>query len=584
MKMNKYKSFITVLVVGLILVSCNQDLLEIEQQSVLDLDSYYSQADDEKAEALIASQYGNMRQQWGPGWVLGLHTPTGDFATGGGTVGDQEQYHQIRKYVGTITNSSYSSLYRTLYQFIRRSNLIIEKMPDDTETKKLIHAEAKAFRGWAMMYLIQLWGYPPFVPSTTTELKPSNGDRAEMWQWVEQQFDEASKVLPSKNGLGDQKRIGGRWTKEAALAYKAKAMLWQATGIPGAGIQGIPSKYGEAKTILKNIIDGGKYALWDGSQLSAAEREIIAKTGDPDNPYESLFRKYSNFCDENILENYVYQDNTSNYNAYGTGWDMFMGWRMGAGRYNGTLFSPTGGFGFGHITARFVEDLVEHDGDENSLRRKATVFTYNEWTALGNDVTSSYCENDGYIRKKYIVYLDDLNPYGVANNNYNVLLRNPVWMRYSELLLIYAEVCAATGDSDGSGLNALNQVRTRAGLPALGSYTLDDVKTEKRFELVIESDCRWIDVVRWGDGPTEFVGTGDTNPSFFGTLSVTPAAGESVIHPLYGGTHANSGLVSNVLVGINTDAQDFRAGKNELFPYSADELSSNSNLVQNPNW
>lgn len=71
-------------------------------------------------------------------------------------------------------------------------------------------------------------------------------------------------------------------------------------------------------------------------------------------------------------------------------------------------------------------------------------------------------------------------------------------MRYSELLLIYAEAqIRATGDNaEASALSALNAVRQRAGLtPDLTSATWEDVVWEKAWETAGEWS-RWYDIIR----------------------------------------------------------------------------------------
>lgn len=71
------------------------------------------------------------------------------------------------------------------------------------------------------------------------------------------------------------------------------------------------------------------------------------------------------------------------------------------------------------------------------------------------------------------------------------------YLRYSELLLIYAEAqIRATGNnSDASALEALNRVRNRAGLDDVGSATWEDVVWEKAWELAGEWS-RWYDIIR----------------------------------------------------------------------------------------
>lgn len=71
------------------------------------------------------------------------------------------------------------------------------------------------------------------------------------------------------------------------------------------------------------------------------------------------------------------------------------------------------------------------------------------------------------------------------------------YLRYSELLLIYAEAqIRATGNNaDTSALEALNAVRNRAGLTSVSSATWEDVVWEKAWELAGEWS-RWYDIIR----------------------------------------------------------------------------------------
>jgi len=72
-----------------------------------------------------------------------------------------------------------------------------------------------------------------------------------------------------------------------------------------------------------------------------------------------------------------------------------------------------------------------------------------------------------------------------------------LYMRYAELLLIYAEAqIQATGDNtDAAALAALNKVKVRAGLPEVASATATDVVWEKAWETAGEFS-RWYDIVR----------------------------------------------------------------------------------------
>ena len=59
-------------------------------------------------------------------------------------------------------------------------------------------------------------------------------------------------------------------------------------------------------------------------------------------------------------------------------------------------------------------------------------------------------------------------------------------MRYAEVLLLAAEANLEAGNT-GVALKDINEIRIRAKETPLTSVTLDDIKTEKRLELCLES-------------------------------------------------------------------------------------------------
>jgi hypothetical protein len=71
----------------------------------------------------------------------------------------------------------------------------------------------------------------------------------------------------------------------------------------------------------------------------------------------------------------------------------------------------------------------------------------------------------------------------------------PVY-RYSGALLLLAE-CLVAQNKSSEALPYLNQVRLRAGLPALSTATSDNVANEMRHELAFENH-RWTDLIRTG--------------------------------------------------------------------------------------
>jgi len=99
----------------------------------------------------------------------------------------------------------------------------------------------------------------------------------------------------------------------------------------------------------------------------------------------------------------------------------------------------------------------------------------------------------GYYLKK----LMDPTTQGQYFNNTNTWLE----FRYGEILLNYAEACIELGGADlQPGLDALNMVRNRAGLPDRVTADQDEARAFIRHERAIEffgEGHRWYDLRRW---------------------------------------------------------------------------------------
>jgi hypothetical protein len=121
------------------------------------------------------------------------------------------------------------------------------------------------------------------------------------------------------------------------------------------------------------------------------------------------------------------------------------------------------------------------------------------------------------------------------------------YIRYADVLLMYAECLNATGSTPAAYAH-VDRVRERAGLAPLSvvmpnldqAQFLEQLKHERITELTGEGH-RWNDLSRWGDLGPELVAR---DPAF------------------------------------NT----FEVGKNELLPISTQEIDINPNIEQNDAW
>jgi len=74
------------------------------------------------------------------------------------------------------------------------------------------------------------------------------------------------------------------------------------------------------------------------------------------------------------------------------------------------------------------------------------------------------------------------------------------YIRFSDVMLLYSEVCMLLGDDD-DGIKELNNVRDRAGMPELvAPITPEMIMHERESELSMEGH-RFLDLIRWSFDP-----------------------------------------------------------------------------------
>lgn len=531
--MNKYL-FAILLVTGFFVCSCQNQILDVDQLDVIDMEKYYKNPDAAQAEALIASVYKSAYKVIDNNWYSVMHGYTDDAVGGGG-------------FATALTSSNHpaNTYYKALYYLNYECNLIIENVNEDTDTKRQVVGEAYFWRAWAYFQLIRGWGTPPLVDHVlgAGELTPENGTAKELWGYVESSLQNAYNRLPEKAALGGQKAIGGRVTKGSAQALLGKAQVYQ-------------KKWSEAANTLKVIINSGKYALH------------------PD--YTQLYHMTADFSDEYMWE-WNSDDNasTSTFTNEGDDRGIRMQWN------NSYVVTPGGIQERGGTNGEMGKDLYQFfvdRGEKGKPRQVGTVWSYEDILQRFVDLglvssvekapsafwkaTAMMPTNEGYFRSKMIIWHDELFDGWTWLDDMRTK-NNWAGMRYADVLLLYAEACVNGGGSTSEGLKALNEVRKRAGLTQLSSYTMQDVKDERRAEFCYEGE-RFFDLIRWGEAASVLGSDHKQTLTFHGYKTGTKTY--------------------DVTANDNPNSTGFTAGKDELFPFPYDELVLDPNLKQNPGW
>lgn len=531
-----------------------EDRLDIEQKGVISADDFY-QTDDDAQNAL-----NNLYQCFAyhiagnEGIYVALpvlfNEAGDDMLAAGNMYGDNDFGAQINEFRYDYQNEVIKNAYTGLYAVVYDANTIIDRVPDDSPIKKRVRAEAITLRAWAHMMLAIGWDCPPLVETVLPgDARPSNyeGGHVELLRWCAEQAESVVNDLEERISPTD--KVGAsKVTKGMALTVAGKARLFM-------------GDYENAKKDLKQVISSNKY-------------ELV-----PTDRWANLFHTSGDLCEEmifqsNCLDNANVGDWGGKINRTSWMWIQFWNWRTDK-LVSRPKFIGADGWGGHSIRADFAERMLANDGD--SPRRKATFMTPDEffyemeWTGTEGMTREQLETSDkigikdptglygfgGYFAHKIVPWPED-NEKGWYG------FKNLTIFRYAEVLLMYAEACAMTGDNDG--LQYLNAIQNRAGSAHVSStLTLDEVKNEKAFEMWIEG-VRFPDMVRWGD-TDGVVNNGKNIPSTYDAF-FTKKEPKHRIYVEY--SNPNKGQTG------------FVKGKHEYFAYPKVTISRNPNLQQNP--
>ena len=396
---------------------------------------------------------------------------TDDFNTNG--AGD------IDNFVATSNNGIVGNIWNGHYIGIARANKTIDIVNKNTAlddaTRKRLLGEAHFLRGLFYWDLVRAYGG---VVKVTRVPQPEelNSDefntRApadDIYNLIISDFQFAIDNLPLK---GDPSTQPGRANKGAAEAYLAKVYLYQ-------------KNWQKAFDLTKDIISSNLYALVPDYNYVFREKDPGGSSNNNSalggvNNKESIFEVQTG---ANVTSDAISPNFSNGQGPRGKGgWDDL-------------------GFGFNNPT----QDLT-NAYEPGDVRKNATIIFINP-TNPGHDAgtylwdgfripSQDSVQNQRYNYKAYHSPLKETAQQAV---NKDTKPKNIRLMRYSEVLLIYAEA-AAMLNSSAEATAKLNMVRARAGLaPSTGTQA--NIWKERRVELAMEQD-RFFDLVRQGRAGT----------------------------------------------------------------------------------
>jgi len=442
------------------------------------------------------------------------------------------------------------------YDYIRRANTFIEGVTGskfDEATKNAFIAEARALRAVNYSSLYRCYGQAVIMTEAlpiTAKIDQKLNSSDEVFNFIISELTAVAPDLPVK--WDDNNR--GRFEKGAALGIKARVLLHQAT------IKNDQTLYGQAADAAKEVIDLNRYKLY------------------PD--YGQLFLAMTD--NDEMMLYYQYATNPGRHHWDGSPWLPM-----------NTAISM-GGWGGSEPTLNLVDQFEMTDGNlysESPLyndqdpyanrdpRFYASIYyqgsksrgrDFENWPAdPDNDIAEGkdYKVNAGittgfFIKKgidESILDIHGSETVGGAMKQYDPFLR------YADILLIYAEAENEVAGPVASVYDAINQVRTRAGMPNLQAgltkdQMRDKVRHERRVELCFE-ESHFYDMRRYG---LDYALTVANVPMMRQTITKNPDGTITYGRAVFMDHHFNA--------------------RNLLWPVPQSEIDKNSGLGQNPGY
>jgi len=379
-----------------------------------------------------------------------------------------------------------TTVWQDLYIGIARANQVLDNVPQinmDETIKNQLLGEAKFMRGFFYYYLATLWGNVPVLLKTSVPSDyPPTTKQADVYAQCEKDFSEAASVLPISYDAANV----GRATKGAAYGMLGKCYMQM-------------HQYSKAADAFNWLTEGAGKDVYD---LVTNYRDNFLES--TENNKESVF-EFQNAVNPTDNHDDDASGNPDNLN-YGTSIPPFfaprpIGFTDGQARrwcvWEFLKEKTTDGKRDPRLAASFLYDSTDERGPDYSMIYGQT-FSSRGYADVSGDPIAVATTHTVYFRK----FLNDATSNGEvfhSGNNYR-------YLRYSDVLLLYAEALNAMGETT-KAYPFVNRVRARAGLAPLPAGLnqvafLAQLKHERITELCGEGH-RWEDLVRWGDLSTK---------------------------------------------------------------------------------
>lgn len=505
---------------------------------------------------------------------------------------------------GIQANGTELQWWGNAYYTIRNLNNFIERAAESSisDVEERI-AEARFLRAFCYFAMVKRYGGVPLITNVqaldadSAELYPKRNSEKEVYDFIIGETGEIATILPAATAAG-------RASKWAALALRGRAALYAGSVAKFGtqqldGLLGIPA--GEAEGYFQICYDASKaimtesaHGLYDDDADKVQNfKNIFLKK---DNREAIMVKRHSGpgfqaggsnrwswdmvECPRpnvwgvgnyhgpylDMVEEFERKDGTSGVinraAAKSRLWTMEELWGDRDPRFfasiwtNGTSWPGAEGGVLGDNTIDMHNGIVSRSGDLVDGRYDS----YEGVAAVGDQLVrfkEGNTPSTGFGVMKYLdPEADNFTWFSESTTDYLIF-------RYGEILLNYAEAAFELGLA-GDALDAVNQIRRRAGIAELGSVDRNKIRHERKVELVFENHRYW-DLRRWRTAVSELTRT---------------YAGLRYMYDAASGKYRLD-FVNNIDGRAKTPTFP---EKNYYFPIGQGRIAANPNLVENPGY
>ncbi|MCR5547586.1 MAG: RagB/SusD family nutrient uptake outer membrane protein [Bacteroidales bacterium] len=451
--------------------------------------------------------------------------------------GSQVMFREMKLF-GIKPNGSELRWWSNGYYLNRQLNHFIESMETSSlSTAKARMAEARFLRAFNYFAMVKRYGGVPLITKEThldadeAEIYPPRNKEKDCWDFIIKEATDAAGYL-------DANPPSGRASRWSALALAARAALYagsiaqwgtvQLDGLVGIESSEAEGYYKQAITACEEIMGKSGHGLYKGSMskgyVANLEDIFLVK----DNTEVLLAKHHQGTAGQmssdlwswdvcmspkpnawsvgqyalpyyDFVEQFDFIDGRSGRIDHATleskPWTMDELWgdrdpRLRAWTWtNRYHWAGAAGSPWGTDTVSLYKGIRLPDGSDYFDITNNTYQGVMCWGDQMNELARASISHTGFGVAKY------LDPQGDCMNWFNCSTTDYIIFRYAEVLLNYAEACFETGRA-GDALDAVNQIRSRAGVAGLTRVDREAIRKERLCELCFENHRYW-DVRRW---------------------------------------------------------------------------------------